>query len=181
MRMSPSEFEALRKKGMHVVGGQLTDRGRVDLMPLSPRVQAIAEGMAAAEPLLRAAKARTTVNRPAWAQQHKFNAQRTELAGLSFPSKTESQYFTHLQELKAAGTLVFFLWQVPFLIPGKPRATRLVLDAVEFWADGTITFTDVKGMLTETFKVKRRSIQALYPITIRTVKKRKAGWLYSET
>jgi hypothetical protein len=60
-------------------------------------------------------------------------------------------------------TPAFFLRQVPLHLPG---GTRLVVDFLEFHADGTTHFVDAKGMKTEAFKIKKREIEAHYPITI---------------
>lgn len=119
--------------------------------------------------------------RAPWMQRHKFNAVRVTVDGRKYGSKAEAAYAQHLEREKAAGRLVFFLWQVPFHIPGNPTAIRLVLDFVEFWADQAITFTDVKGMKLDTFKIKQRGAQAHYPIKIRTVRMLKGGPVYEET
>ena len=34
------------------------------------------------------------------------------------------------------------------------------------WADGTITYEDVKGFKTEVYKLKKKLIETLYPIKI---------------
>lgn len=126
------------------------------------------------------AQARTAVVRGPWQARHKFNAIRVERDGRKFSSKAEASYHGWLQQEQAAGRLVFFLWQVPLHVPGHPGVIRLVLDFLEFWADGTITFTDVKGMQTEAFKLKRRQVQAAYPISIRTAKMLKSGPRFEE-
>ena len=99
---------------------------------------------------------------------HKFNARRTELNGIKFDSKLEARYYQWLQTQKAAGALLFFLRQTPFHLPG---GTRLVVDFTEYWADGTVLFTDVKGMETAEFKIKRREVEAQYGVNINVVKK----------
>lgn len=108
-----------------------------------------------------------------WKARHKFNAVRTERDGIKFPSKSEAAYYDYLQACRKAGSLAFFLRQVPLHIPGAV----LRLDFLEFWADGTITFTDVKGMETDEFKHKRRAIEILYPFKIRTARQRGRGAL----
>jgi hypothetical protein len=98
--------------------------------------------------------------------KHKFNAKTTELDGIKFSSKKEAAYYVRLKRLVAAGDVVFFLRQVPLHLPG---GVRLVVDFLEFRADGTVHFVDTKGMETESFKAKRRMIEAVYPIQIETV------------
>ena len=100
--------------------------------------------------------------------RHKFGAKPTEVDGIRFDSKIESKYFEKLKFCQKSGELLFFLRQVPIHLPGK---TKLVIDFVEYWADGNVVFTDVKGIETETFRLKQRQVEAIYPFKINIVKK----------
>lgn len=100
--------------------------------------------------------------------RHKFNAQKTERNGIRFDSKLEARYYDWLVKQQHIGTLLFFMRQQPFHLPG---GTKLVVDFTEFWSDGVVTFTDVKGMETPEFKIKRREVEAAYPIEINIVKR----------
>ena len=42
----------------------------------------------------------------------------------------------------------------------------MVVDFVEFWADGTVNFIDVKGYKTPQYKRNKKLVEALYPIEI---------------
>jgi hypothetical protein len=95
--------------------------------------------------------------------RHKFNATRTELDGIKFPSKLEARRYAQLKALQAAGDVLFFLRQVPFHLPG---GVTYRVDFQIFWADGRVSFEDAKGMATETYKIKRRQVEALFPVTI---------------
>ena len=53
--------------------------------------------------------------------------------------------------------------QVPFYLPGP---VKYLLDFMEFWADGTIKFIDVKGRDTQVSKIKRKMVEEIYDITI---------------
>lgn len=99
--------------------------------------------------------------------RHKFHAKPTETNGIRFDSKAEARYYEKLLLAQKSGDLLFFLRQVPFHLPGK---TKYVVDFVEFWNDGEVKFTDVKGMETQTFKLKLRQVEELYPIKINIVK-----------
>lgn len=101
-------------------------------------------------------------------QKHKFNAQKTELDGIKFDSKLEAAYYAQLKYRQKAGEIVFFMRQVPFYLPGN---VRYVVDFQEFHADGTVHFVDVKGMETKEFKMKKKMVEDLYPVTIEVVKK----------
>lgn len=99
----------------------------------------------------------------AWQPRHKFSAQPTAADGIRFDSKKEAMRYGVLKLLEKQGEVVFFLRQVPFDLPGN---TRYRVDFQIFWADGRITFEDVKGMRTPTYIAKKKQVEALYPITI---------------
>ena len=94
---------------------------------------------------------------------HKFRAKKTERDGMKFPSKKEAAYYDALKLFQNNGELLFFLRQVPFHLPGN---VKVVVDFVEFWADGTVNFIDVKGYKTPQYKRNKKLVEALYPIEI---------------
>lgn len=94
---------------------------------------------------------------------HKFRAKPTESDGIKFDSKKEARYYEGLKLRQRAGEVVFFLRQVPLHLPG---GVRYVVDFVEFRADGTVVFLDVKGFKTPEYKAKKRMVESIYPITI---------------
>lgn len=57
---------------------------------------------------------------------------------------------------------------MPLRLPG---GTKYVVDFVVFYDDGTIKFVDTKGVETDTFKIKKREIEAIYPFEIEVVRK----------
>lgn len=98
--------------------------------------------------------------------RHKYSAVPEVEDGIRFASRKEAAYYRQLKLRKAAGEVLVFLRQVPFHLPGN---VRYVVDFVEFHADGEIRFVDVKGMMTQSFKTKRRMVEDLYrPIRIET-------------
>lgn len=99
--------------------------------------------------------------------RHKYQARAVETPDRRYDSKREARYAAELQLRKRAGEVVFWLEQVPLHLPGK---TKYVVDFVEFRADGSVRFVDVKGVETETFKLKKRQVEALYPLEIEVVK-----------
>ena len=102
--------------------------------------------------------------------RHKFGAKRTEADGIRFDSKLEAKYYAILKILRDnTKEVLFFLRQVPLHLPG---GTKLVIDFQVFWADGTVTFEDVKGMETDAFKIKKREVEAQYPIEIKIITKK---------
>lgn len=100
--------------------------------------------------------------------RHKFNAKRTEYNGRKYPSKLEAKYAAYLDTLVASGDIIFFLQQVPFLLPG---GIIYRLDFMEFHKNGDIIFTDVKGVETKEFILKKKLMEDTYPFTLNIVKK----------
>ena len=99
-----------------------------------------------------------------WGQfRHKYHATRTEVDGVSFASKKEANYYSGLSQARAAGELLFFLRQVPFHLPG---GVVYRCDFAEFWKNGEVRFTDVKGFKTREYLNKKKMVEALYPIQI---------------
>ena len=100
--------------------------------------------------------------------RHKFHAKPTTTNNIKFASKAEAKYYRELLLRQKAGEVLFFLRQVPMHFPG---GTVYRVDFQEFHADGTVHFVDVKGMETEVFKLKKREVEALYPVEIEVVKR----------
>ena len=99
--------------------------------------------------------------------KHKYNAVRTELDGIKFDSKKEAAYYTKLKLRVLSGEVITFIRQTPFHMPG---GVKYVCDFQEFHADGSVHFIDVKGMLTASFKSKKKMVESLYaPIKIEIV------------
>ena len=98
--------------------------------------------------------------------KHKYHAQRTEIDNINFASKKEANYYGKLKILQNAGEILFFLCQVPFHLPGK---ITYRIDFMEFWKNGDIRFTDVKGMRTQIYIMKKKLVEANYPIIIQEI------------
>lgn len=95
--------------------------------------------------------------------KHKFKAISTIYDGIKFPSKKEQKRYQQLRLLEQSGDLLFFLRQVPFHLTGN---IKYVCDFMCFWKDGTVTIEDVKGFKTDMYKVKKKLVEATYPIEI---------------
>ncbi len=85
-----------------------------------------------------------------------------EADGIKFRSKKERKRYLELCALRDAGEC-WFLRQVPFYLPGN---TKYVLDFMIFWKDRRVTFEDTKGHRTAMFIMKKKQVEALYPIRI---------------
>jgi hypothetical protein len=83
--------------------------------------------------------------------------------GILFDSIKECERYKELKLLQEQGVIVFFLRQVPFDLPG---GIKWRCDFLVFWADGEVSVEDVKGHATEMYKLKKRQVEQLYPVTI---------------
>lgn len=97
---------------------------------------------------------------------HKFHAVRNEHDGIKFPSKKEGRYYEELKLRQKNGEVVFFLMQVPFRLPG---GVTYRCDFQVFKSDGTVEFIEVKGFETESWKIKHKQVEDLYPIKITVI------------
>lgn len=98
---------------------------------------------------------------------NKYGAVPTSVDGIRFDSKAEAAYYQRLKLRVGAGEVVYFLRQVPLHLPG---GVRYVVDFLEFHADGSAHYVDVKGVITPQFRDKKKLVEALYPIRIECVK-----------
>lgn len=99
---------------------------------------------------------------------HKFKAKPVFEDGIRFASKLEHRFYRHVELQKKIGMIVFFLRQVPFHLPG---GVRYVCDFQIFYASGDVRFIDVKGVETVEFIMKKKLVEATYPVTIEVIKK----------
>lgn len=84
-----------------------------------------------------------------------------------FGSKLEARYWDLLVlRCQPGGDVHWFLRQVPFHLPG---GTVYRVDFQEFHRDGSVHFVDPKGRETPEFKIKKREVEAIYPVTIEIV------------
>lgn len=98
--------------------------------------------------------------------KHKFNAKPVECDNIKFSSKKEAAYYKKLIILQKNGEVLFFLRQVPFHLTG---GVKYVSDFVVFWANSDVTIVDVKGMKNAMYILKKKQVEALYPIKITEV------------
>lgn len=99
---------------------------------------------------------------------HKYHAKACKVDNIRFDSKLEAKVYLRLKAMQDKGEVVFFLRQVPFHLPG---GTKLVVDFQVFLSNGTVEFWDAKGMVLDTFKIKKREVEAIYPVEIKVVSK----------
>lgn len=98
----------------------------------------------------------------------KFGNVRSEYNGMTFDSKLERNFCIYLDYLKKADEVEYYLRQTRFDLPGK---TTYRVDFTVFYEDGHVEYVDVKGRVTDMFKMKKKQVEDLYPVKIKVVKK----------
>jgi len=96
-------------------------------------------------------------------KQQKYRSQCVLIDGIRFDSKREANYYSRLKLAESNGELLYFLRQVPIHLDG---GVKYRVDFLEFWRDGTVRYVDVKGFKTREYLLKKKLIEAKYPIKI---------------
>lgn len=98
------------------------------------------------------------------------------LNGKVYMSKLEMNYRKHLGMLRGATLpkekVIKIDEQVPFeiVVNGKKICTYF-LDFKVIYGDLRIEYVDVKGVKTDIYRLKKKLVEACYPINIREIKK----------
>jgi len=95
----------------------------------------------------------------------KFHNILTECDGIRFQSKKEAKYYRELCCRVHAGEVLYFLRQVPFHLKGGKH----LVDFMEVWTDGSVHFVEVKGKDLPMGKLKRKMVEAEFPVKITVV------------
>lgn len=98
----------------------------------------------------------------------KYNNQIVYVGGLRFDSKKESERYIFLKDAENRGEIADLRCQVRFRL--APTAVQYIADFV-YTKDGVEVVEDVKGYLTDVYKIKREMMKSLLGITIKEVRK----------
>ena len=100
---------------------------------------------------------------------NKYNNKKTIVDGIKFDSEMESHYYIYLKHLKEIGEVVDFILQPTYLLQegfnlnGKRiRPITYKADFKVIYKDGHEEVIDVKGKITEEFKIKRKMLLYRY-------------------
>lgn len=113
-------------------------------------------------------------------KRSKYNSKKTEYDGFMYDSKKEANYARKLDLFIKAGDLIEYDRQVKmhYEVGIKTRTDDdytdhktyfYRCDFVEYWANGTTVYTDVKGFRTPEYKRKKKIIEKLYDIKLNEV------------
>jgi len=107
---------------------------------------------------------------------HKYGAKRTTVDGIAFASKREAERYQELLLLQRAKQISELELQPPFDLfvanVWGPEPTGLLVKVGRYVADfayrrnGERVFEDVKGVRTETYRLKKKMVEATYGIRI---------------
>lgn len=99
----------------------------------------------------------------------KFHNKKTIVEGILFDSQMESHYYLYLKELKEQGVVVDFKLQPVFILQegfskdGKRiQPIKYIADFEVTYNDGHVEIIDVKGKITEAFRIKRKILLYKY-------------------
>ena len=119
-------------------------------------------------------------------KQPKYNNRKVEIDGHKFDSKLEAQYYEFLKHKKATGKIKDFSLQPRYTLQetfkrdGKTyRSITYIADFEVLHNDGSTQVIDVKGMMTDVFKIKAKMFTKLYG-KLYLVKSSKAGFKLEE-
>ena len=100
-------------------------------------------------------------------KRHKYGAKRTQVDSIWFASAHEARAYSTLKLRERAGEITDLVLQPSYdLVVNGVSVGRYVADFA-FTEDGQRVTLDAKGVQTETFKLKRKIVKAIYGIDIR--------------
>ena len=116
----------------------------------------------------------------------KYNNRKVEIDGHKFDSKLEAQYYEFLKRKKATGKIKDFSLQPRYTLQETfkrddktYRSITYIADFEVLHNDGSTQVIDVKGMMTDVFKIKAKLFTKLYG-KLYLVKSSKAGFKLEE-
>lgn len=104
------------------------------------------------------------------ARRNKYNAKKTPIDGHNFPSKREAERYCELKLFLKAGLIRNLVLQPRFLLQDKfkdksgttHRKIEYVADFMYIDKCGKTIVEDVKGMMTDVYKLKKKLFLNLY-------------------
>lgn len=101
---------------------------------------------------------------------NKYNAKKAIIDGIQFDSKAEGRYYISLKEKQRRGEIQGFTLQPRYLLQESFKKNGKTFRKIEYVADfevthldGSIEVIDCKGFKTETFKLKHKLFEKIYP------------------
>ncbi len=106
--------------------------------------------------------------------RHKYNAKPTEIDGLRFDSKAEAEYYQLLKRDLGMERIAYLEVKPAYRLPGNVTYTP---DFTVYRPDGSVEVIEVKGVVTEAFRMKRKLFDSHHPLSpLTVVRKRGKTW-----
>lgn len=93
----------------------------------------------------------------------------TEVDGIRFDSKREARRYSELKLLERAGEITELALQPVFKLNINGKGCGKYVADFAYMAGGKLHIEDSKGVKTQVYKLKKRIVEALYPIRIEEV------------
>lgn len=110
-------------------------------------------------------------------RKSKYGNRKVELDGQTFDSLAESRYYKQLKWLEEHKEILFFRLQPRYMLQEafekdgkKHRRIDYIADFEIHHLDGSIEVVDVKGALTDVFRIKEKMFNKKYPHKLTLVK-----------
>lgn len=110
-------------------------------------------------------------------RKSKYGNRKVEVDGHVFDSNAESKYYQQLKWLEEHGEILFFRLQPRYRLQDgfekdgkKHRPIDYIADFEVHHLDGSIEVVDVKGVLTDVFKIKQKLFENKFPHKLTLVK-----------
>jgi hypothetical protein len=110
---------------------------------------------------------------------NKYHAKKTVVSGITFDSKAEARRYGQLIMLERAGQVTGITRQVPFVLAPKVKldGDKRIKPAMKYIADfvysdlatGRIIVEDVKGVITQAFRIKQHLMATVHGIQVQIV------------
>ena len=102
--------------------------------------------------------------------RNKYGAIKTKVNGFVFASKREAARYQELYLLLKAKKINNLILQPPFLIAvNGMKICKYIADFSYIDGQGITHVEDAKGMRTATYRLKKKLVEALYPVKIEEV------------
>ena len=99
-------------------------------------------------------------------RKHKYNAVKTVVDGITFPSKAEARRYSELKLLERGGVIQDIELQPQFICTVNGKLVCKYVADFQYAKGNNEIVEDVKGVKTPVYRLKKKLVEALYGITI---------------
>jgi len=100
---------------------------------------------------------------------HKYNAKPAVVDGIKFPSRREAARYSELKLLERAGRIQNLRLQVRYPLTINNQSCGHYVSDFNYVENGQEIVEDVKGFVTDVFRLKKKLMRAIHGIEVREV------------